>query len=365
MKISEVINHLETIAPPVLQESYDNTGLLTGTGEWQCTGIIIALDATLEVINEAISKGCNMVVAHHPIIFSGIKKLNGKNYVERSIINAIKNDIAIYAIHTNLDNILTGVNARIADKLGLIHRQILVPKQAVLRKLFVFVPTTHAESLRNALFEAGGGHISNYSECSFSSPGKGTFKAGENAHPFAGKMGERHSEDEIKLEIIFPYWLQANLLKAMIKMHPYEEVAYDIISLQNAHETTGSGLIGLLPEPMEEHAFLQFLKQAFNLQIIKHTLLLNKMVTRVAVCGGAGSFLVKEAFNMAADIYETSDMKYHEFFDANSQMVIADIGHFESEQFTIDLLYDILHEKFPTFAVQKTGIKTNPVHYFL
>ena len=365
MKISAVTTYLETIAPPSLQENYDNAGLLTGNANWECTGIITALDATEEVVIEAIEKKCNLIVAHHPIIFGGLKKITGKNYVEKTVIAAIKNDIAIYAIHTNLDNVLQGVNGRIADKLGLINCSILQPKNNTLKKLFTFVPVAAAEKVRNAIFDAGAGHISNYSECSFNTAGTGTFKPGDGTNPFIGKIGERRSEEEIKIEAIFPAWMERPIYDAMIAAHPYEEVAYDIISLENQQQQVGSGLVGELAAPVNETEFLELLKTIFGLSVIKHTALTGKMVKKIALCGGAGSFLIGAAISEGADLYLTSDVKYHEFFDANGRVVIADIGHYESEQFTIGLLFDILSEKFPTFAVLKTGVKTNPVQYFL
>ncbi len=364
MKIQDITSFLETIAPLSLQENYDNAGLITGNADWECTGIITSLDATEEVVMEAIEKKCNLIVAHHPIIFSGLKKINGKNYVENAVIAAIKNDIAVYAIHTNLDNVLKGVNGRMADKLGLINRRILQPKNNTLKKLFCFVPLEFAEKVRNAIFAAGAGQISNYSECSFNTAGKGTFKPGEGTTPFSGKIGERQWEDEIKMEMIFPAWQERNIYAAMIDAHPYEEVAYDIIALENHQLTVGSGVLGTLSKPVTEPAFLAFVKEQFNLPMVRHTPLTGKMVNTVALCGGAGSFLIGAAIAASADFYISSDIKYHEFFDANNRLVIADIGHYESEQFTIGLLFDILSKKFPTFAVLKTGIITNPVQYF-
>lgn len=365
MKIADIIALLESIAPPSLQESYDNAGLLTGNAGWACTGALCTLDATEEIVNEAIQRGCNLVVAHHPIIFGGLKKITGRNYVEKTIITAIKNDIAIYAIHTNLDNVIAGVNGMMADKLGLVNRKILMPKEATLKKLFTFVPVKQVEEVRAALFEAGAGHIGNYNECSFGVEGMGTFKGGEGTDPFVGKPGERHYEQELKIEVIFPGYLQTALIRALRTAHPYEEVAYDIVDVANTHPGIGAGLVGELPHAVTETAFLKQLKQAFGCRVIRHTALQGKPVRKVALCGGAGSFLVSKALGAGADIYITGDMKYHEFFDANGRLIIADIGHFESEQFTIDLLAGILQEKFPTFAVLKTALKTNPVHYFV
>ena len=364
MTIHDITSFLEKIAPLSLQENYDNAGLITGNANWPCTGIITSLDATEEIVLEAIEKKCNLIVAHHPIVFSGLKKVTGRNYVERTIITAIKNDIAIYAIHTNLDNVLTGVNGKIADMFGLINRQILQPKACVLKKLFTFVPEAHAEKVRSAIFAAGGGQISNYSECSFNSAGTGTFKASEGTNPFVGTIGERHSENEVKIEVVFPVWLEKPVLYGMLAVHPYEEVAYDIIALENTISAIGSGLVGELPMPETDQEFLQTIKEKFNLKVIKHTGLIGKPVKKVALCGGAGSFLVGAAISAGADFFISSDIKYHEFFDANGRLVIADIGHYESEQFTIDLLFEVLTEKFPNFAVLKTGLNTNPVQYF-
>lgn len=365
MKIREIINRLENIAPLSLQESYDNAGLITGNADWECEGILVSLDATEAVIKEAIEKNCNLVVAHHPIVFGGLKKITGKNYVERTVITAIKNDIAIYAVHTNLDNVIAGVNGKIAEMIGLANRQILSVKRGLLKKLVVFVPAAQAETVRTAIFNAGGGHIGNYSECSFNSNGEGTFRAGEGATPFAGTIGSRHTENEVRVEVIFQSWLERGLIKAMLAAHPYEEVAYDIIPLDTELTTTGSGIIGELATPMPETDFLSHIKKVFNVAVIRHTGLKGKIVKKVAVCGGAGSFLIKAAISAGADFYITGDVKYHEFFDADSSLVIADIGHYESEQYTISLLFDILKEKYPTFAVLKTEINTNPVHYFL
>jgi dinuclear metal center YbgI/SA1388 family protein len=365
MKISDVISFLESRAHPSLQEHYDNAGLVVGNKNWECKGIVCSLDATEEVIEEAVARNCNLVVAHHPIIFSGLKKINGKNYVEKTVITAIKNDIAIYAIHTNLDNVAEGVNGKISEMLGLENISILSPKQSTLKKLFTFTPVGKAEQVRSAIFEAGGGQIGNYVECSFNVEGSGTFKPKEGTNPYVGEVGKRHQENEIKIEVIFPAWLEDNVINAMKAAHPYEEVAYDIIHLGNSDRGIGSGIIGELSKAVNENDFLNHIKKTFDLQVIRHTALLNKPVKKIAVCGGAGSFLVPVALRAAADMYITADMKYHEFFDANGLMVIADIGHYESEQFTIDLLAEILEQKFPNFAVLKTQVKTNPVRYFV
>ncbi|MBK7561890.1 MAG: Nif3-like dinuclear metal center hexameric protein [Chitinophagaceae bacterium] len=363
MEIHEIISFLESQAPPSLQESYDNAGLITGQSGWECTGIICSLDATEEVVLEAVSKKCNLIVAHHPIIFGGLKKINGKNYVEKAIITAIKNDIAVYAIHTNLDNVIRGVNGKIASMLGLKNISILFPKENMGKKLFTFVPVEKAAAVRTAIFEAGGGQIGNYSECSFNAEGTGTFKAGEQASPFVGEIGKQHQEKEIKIEVIFPAFLEAKIIRALKMAHPYEEVAYDVIALSGSWPTIGTGIVGELPEAMDEMGFLTTMKRIFKIPVIRHSALLNKQIKKIAICGGAGSFLISKALAINADAYLTADIKYHEFFDAENRLLLADIGHYESEQFTINWLQEILEENFPTFAVLKTAVKTNPVHY--
>jgi dinuclear metal center YbgI/SA1388 family protein len=363
MKIKDITAYLESIAAPALQEDYDNAGLLTGDPDWECKGIICSLDCTEDIIAEAIEKKCNLVVAHHPIIFRGLKKINGKNYVERTVIKAIQHNIAIYAIHTNLDNVKHGVNGKIASILGLGDTEILSPKENTLCKLYTFVPLAQADQVRNAIFSAGGGHIGNYSECSFNAEGFGTFKAGENTHPFVGEKNSLHREPELKIEVVFPAWLQNRMVSAMKEPHPYEEPAFDMVSLQNPLEQTGSGLVGNMSAEMSEKEFLECLKSRFKTTLVKHSKLLNRKIRRVAVCGGAGSFLIHSAIAAGADAYVTADLKYHEYFEADGRLLLADIGHYESEQFTIELLHDILLRKLPTFAVLKTTQVTNPVNY--
>ncbi len=364
MKISTIISFLESLAHPTLQEKYDNAGLIIGDASRICSGILISLDSTEEVIKEAIARKCNLIIAHHPVIFGGLKRINGKNYVEKAVIAAVKNDIAVYAIHTNLDNVITGVNGRIADMLGLEDIRVLTEKPDTLKKLVTFLPVDHAEPVRNAIFAAGAGHIGNYSECSFNTEGTGTFRGEEGANPFVGEPGTRHYEKELRVETIFPAYLENKIIDALKEAHPYEEVAYDIMSLSNTDPAMGSGITGTLPAPMDEINFLTKIKEIFEVPVIRHTELLGKPVETVALCGGAGSFLISKALAAGADFYITADVKYHEFFDANDRMVIADIGHYESEQFTINLLLEVLEEKFPNFAVLKTEVDTNPVHYF-
>lgn len=363
MKIAEIIHCIESIAPLTLQEDYDNSGLLTGNPEWECRGVLCTLDVTEEVLHEAIARQCNCIVAHHPVIFRGLKKLTGTNLVERVIIGAIKADIAIYAAHTNVDNVISGVNGCIADQLGLNNRRLLAPRQGVLKKLYTFVPVEHLEQVREALFAAGGGNISNYSECSFTHEGTGTFKPAPGTNPYSGRIGQRQEEREIKVEVILPAYAERKVIAALLRSHPYEEVAYDLVSLDNLHQGTGSGLVGEI-NPMDEVAFLQLLRNQFRAAVVRHTAPAGKQIKTVAVCGGAGSFLVSNALSAGADVLVSADFKYHEFFLAEGRIMICDIGHYESEQFTTGLFVDILLQKFPTFAVLKSEVNTNPVRYF-
>ena len=364
MQIGTIINFLETIAPPSLQESYDNSGLLTGMPNWECTGALVSLDITDEVIDEAIGLKCNLLIAHHPLIFKGLKRLNGNDPVSRVIIRAIKNDLAIYAIHTNLDNVMEGVNGRIADLIGLEDRKILLPHPGRLKKLICFVPIDHLEQVRGAIFNAGAGQIGRYSGCSFSSEGTGTFTAGTGTHPFVGEIGQDHLEKEVRLEVVFPSHLERQVLAAMTTAHPYDEVAYDILSLDNTHLGIGSGITGILASSMKEEDFLGQIRDIFRIPAIRHSRFTSKLIQRVSLCGGAGSFLISKAIANESDIFLTADLKYHDFFEADGRILLADIGHFESEQFTSDLVYGLIKEKFPTFAVLKTGVLTNPINYF-
>lgn len=365
MKIKEITSVLEKAAPLSYQENYDNCGLITGDPDTECTGALCTLDTTPEIIEEAIKQNCNLIISHHPIVFKPLKKISADNYVEKTLRLSIRHDIAIFALHTSLDNVLCGVNHKIAEKIGLESLKILRPLPGTLMKLFTYVPIAYGPKLREALFAAGGGHIGNYSECSFNVRGTGTFKAGTGAVPFVGQIGIQHKEDEEKVEIVFPSYLKDTMIKTLRKNHPYEEVAFDIIELVNSNERVGSGIIGELAEPIEEIRFLENLSEIFGLSVIRHSPLLGKKIKKLALCGGAGSFLIRDAIQQEADALITSDVKYHEFFDAEGKILITDIGHWESEQYTPDLIIELLKTNFPTFAVRKSGIITNPVKYFL
>lgn len=364
MKLKEIINIIEDFAPPVLQESYDNAGLTVGDKNIAVTGALICLDVTELVIDEAVKKNCNLIISHHPLIFKGIKSITGRNEVERILVKAIKNDVAIYAAHTNLDNVIDGVNGMIASKLGLKDSKILRPQKEMLRKLVTFCPVDHADKVREALFTAGAGHIGNYDNCSFNLTGKGSFRGLEGSDPYVGKLGTIHFEEEVRIETIYPLFSESRILDAMFKAHPYEEVAYDIYPLGNDYHRVGSGLIGELEEEIDETEFLSQIKTIFDITCIRHSDLTGRRVKKVAICGGSGAFLIGDALRNEANVFLTGDIKYHDFFLAEGKLLIADVGHYESEQFTKELLYSILIKKIPNFAVLISEVRTNPINYF-
>lgn len=363
MQLAQIIQFLEQKFPLDLQESYDNAGLIYGRPEQEITGALVSLDCTEAIVDEAIETGCNLIIAHHPIVFKGLKKLNGKTYIERVVERCIQHQIAIYAIHTNLDNHHQGVNQKIASKLGLVNTRILKPMSKQLSKLVVYVPKTDFQKVDLAILGAGAGQIGKYSECHFRSEGIGTFTPGKDANPVIGTIHVREEVQEIKLEYVVSNHLISDVLTAMKQAHPYEEVAYELIALLNQHQDLGAGMVGELPEPIESLEFLKKIKDIFNCGCIKYTALVQPQIKTVALCGGSGSFLLPDAIRAKADLYISADFKYHEFFDAESKLIIADIGHFESEQYTSELLTEIIKENFPNFAIRLTKLNTNPVNY--
>ena len=363
MKIKEIITFLEEMAPLAYAEEFDNVGLLIGNANGNSTGILVCHDALENVIEEAITKKCNLIVCFHPILFAGLKKITGKNYVERAVIKAIKNDIAIYAVHSALDNHKEGVNKIFSDALGLINTKILIPKQNFIQKLVTYTIPENAEQLRNALFEAGAGKIGNYEDCSFNSQGIGTYMGNENSNPEIGEQFEFVEAKELKIEVVFEKHLQPKILKALFSNHVYEEIAYEIYDLQNAHQSIGLGVVGELKQPMNEKEFLNFVKEKMQCGCIRHSELLGKSIQKVAVLGGSGSFAIKNAIQASADVFLTADLKYHQFYEAESQLLLADIGHFESERFTKNYIVDFLKKKIPNFAIIFSEENTNPVKY--
>ncbi|NOR27144.1 MAG: Nif3-like dinuclear metal center hexameric protein [Lutibacter sp.] len=363
MIIKDITDCIEEISPLNYAESFDNVGLLVGSYSTKVTGVLVTLDTLEVIVDEAIEKNCNLIVSFHPIIFSGLKKLNGSNYVERVVLKAIKNDISIYAMHTALDNSFEGVNAKICEILGLQNKKVLIPQKNTIKKLTTYVPSNNAEEVRQALFNAGAGSIGNYDNCSFNTEGFGTYKGNENSNPVIGEKGKLHTENETFISVIFEKHKEKNILTALFNSHPYEEVAFDIVPLANLNQEIGLGMIGELQEKRSELDFLNFIKKTMNAKGIRHSKLIGKPVKKVAVLGGSGSFAIEKAINAGADMYITSDIKYHEFYKAENKLVIADIGHFESEQFTKNLLVDILTKKFLNFAIILSNRNTNPIYY--
>ncbi len=370
MTIRDVANTLEEIAPLNYAEDFDNVGLLVGSYDTEVEGILVTLDTLEETVEEAITKKCNLIVSFHPIIFSGLKKLNGNSYVERTVLKAIKNDIAIYAIHTALDNSKVGVSAKMCEVLGLKNPQTLIPKKSIIKKLTTYAPFAEADQLRDKLFEAGAGCIGKYNEASFNFHGTGTFKGGSEANPSIGKKEVQHREEEICIKVIFEAKDESAIIKALIENHSYEEVAYEIVTTENLHQDVGMGMIGEFDFPMEENDFLQFVKNTFKAGVIRHSIKRNKDIKKVAVLGGSGSFAISNAIRNGADAYISADFKYHDFFKAEGKILLADVGHYESEQFTKNLLVEYFTKKFTSFAPALPSGKvilsernTNPIYY--
>jgi len=364
MKIKEILQSLEQWAPLAYQESYDNCGIQAGNANQDVKGILITLDTIEEIIDEAIAKNCNLVIAHHPLLFKGLKSITGKNDIERALVKAIKHDITIYAIHTNLDHVANGVNLRICDRLGLVNIKTLVGKTGLLTKLQAYVPKKDKEQILTALFHAGAGDIGNYSSCAFRSEGIGSFLPNEQAKPHVGKALQMEYVEEVKIETVFPTHLKNQIVAALKQAHPYEEVAYDLFELENTWESVGSGMVGELPQTMPAEAFLKHVAQGMGINTFKYTHAFQGQIKKVAVCGGAGSFLLKNALQAGAQAFVSSDFKYHEFFDAEKDILVADIGHYESEVYTKELIYDFLIEKFTNIAILISQTNTNPVRYF-
>ena len=364
MKIKEIISRIEEFAPLSYQENYDNAGIQVGNIDAEVDSVLLTLDITEEVLKEAIEKKAGLIISHHPLIFGGIKKLTGKNSSERIILEAIKNNIAIYSAHTNLDSTWNGVNVILAKKLGLENISVLKPVSGTLKKLVTFVPSDHADKVREALFNAGAGQIGNYDSCSYNLEGNGTFRANEDASPFVGNVNELHTEKEVRIETIFPQHLKHKVVSALIKNHPYEEVAFDIYPLENDFGRQGIGAIGDLPEGVSEEEFLSLVKTKLNCQYIRHSPKSGKKIKKVAVCGGSGSFLIHDSIIKGASAFVTGDLKYHQFAEPEDRLLLVDAGHFETERHTVEIFYDFLTKNFPTFAFYFSEVNTNPVNYF-
>lgn len=363
MKIKDILHAIEQLAPLSLQESYDNSGVQIGDVNQEAKGALLCIDVTEAVVDEAVALGCNLIIAHHPLAFRSFKSLTGKNYVERCMIKACKYDIVVYAAHTNLDNALHGINYYLADMLHLQNVRILEPQKGKLLKFVTFVPHSHAELVRNALFNAGGGYIGNYDSCSYNVAGEGTFRAGQGSTPFVGEIGELHFESEVRIELVLPAYKQSDILRALIAVHPYEEPAYDFYSLENIWAQAGSGVVGTLPEAMDEEDFLYLLKDTFHLSSLQYSAFRGRSVRDVAICSGSGAFLIPKAMSYGADVFITGEAKYNDYYDVEDRLLLATIGHYESEIFTKNIFFDTISKKYPTFALYMSGFDVNPVNY--
>jgi dinuclear metal center YbgI/SA1388 family protein len=364
MKLKDLCSYLGSEVPLSLQEDYDNSGLQIGNHEREINSALITLDITEEVVEEAIALKCDLIISHHPLIFRGLKRITGKSFVERIISAAVRNDIAIYSAHTNLDNYSNGVSRKMAEKLDLNEITVLVPSENKLLKLVTFIPESHFEKVSNALFEAGAGVIGNYDRCGFSINGTGSFRGNENSNPFAGEKGKLHFENEIRFETILFSNLKDKVRNALIDAHPYEEVAYDFYALDNNNSGTGTGCSGKLKRPVSENEFLEILSSVFGSKGLRYSKPTGKQVSKVALCGGSGASFLNAAINSGADAFVTADVKYHDFFMTEKKLLLVDIGHFESEKFSVEILNDLIIKKFPKFAVRFSETNTNPINYF-
>jgi dinuclear metal center YbgI/SA1388 family protein len=364
MKVKQITSCIESFAPLPYQESYDNAGLQVGDPEQETGAVLLCIDVTEEVLGEALRLGAGLIISHHPVIFGGIKKLRGSNPAEKIVIKAVREGLSIYSAHTNLDAVYQGVNFRMAEKMGLGNVQVLSPVKGQLRKLVFFVPPDDAAAVREAIFEAGAGQIGEYDMCSFNTPGEGTFRGSDESDPYVGEKGIIHTEPELRVETIFPAEREKRILAALLSAHPYEEVAYDVYPLENVYDRAGAGAVGELEKALGEKAFLDLLKERFGIPVIRHSGLRGIKIRKVALCGGSGSHLLPQAIASGADAFVTGDIKYHPFFDAAGKILMTDIGHYESEQFTTEIFYDLLIKNFPTFAIHLTEVNTNPVNYY-
>jgi len=362
VRVADVVKVMETFAPISYQESYDNSGLIIGTNDTEVKGVLVCLDVTEDVLDEAIELGANMIISHHPIVFSGVKRFNGNGYVQRIVQKSIKNDLILYASHTNADSVLGGVNSKLAEIINLQDCKVLSPIKNDFFKLVTFIPTDHFSKVSNAVFDAGAGSIGNYDKCGFATDGQGSFRAGEDAKPFVGSKSELHFENETRFETVFPKYLKGAVINSLLNSHPYEEVAYDLYELHNYNYKVGLGIVGDLKEPMTYSEFIEFVKDKLHISAIKCTKFLDKKINRVAVCGGSGAFLLNDAIGSGADIFISGDFKYHQFFDADNRIVIADVGHYESEKHVKSVFYELLTKKITNFAVYISRINTNPIN---
>lgn len=364
MLIKEIIHHLQELAPLARQEDYDNSGLQVGRVDVDCSGALVCVDVTPAVVNEAIALGCNLIISHHPLIFKPLKHITGSSLTEQSVMIALSNNVTVYSAHTCLDNAPKGVSWKMAHMLGLEQVSVLQPQTNRMLKLSVFVPPTHADKLCESLFEAGAGHIGSYEHCVFRSQGCGSWRPLDGADPCIGTVGEVSSQPEVRLDMMLPVWKREAVEQALLAVHPYERPAYEFVAVRNSEPDAGSGAIGVLPEPMTAAQLALKIKDTFGSPVIRCSLMApESMVQKVALCGGSGASLISHAIAAGADVYLTSDTKYHDFVDYGKRILLVDIGHHESEQCTKSIFYHLIREIFPNFAVRYSQQDINPIKY--
>jgi len=361
MKIKEVILHLERKFPLYWQEEYDNCGVQCGDKEQEITGALVCFNFSEKAIEEAIARNANLIISHHPLIFKGLQKIEPTSPTGRMIFKAIQHKLVLYSMHTNIDNGIEGGNWLFAKKLGLKELKVLAPKEALFRKLVFYAPNGEEVPIIDALFTAGCGAVGNYINCSFRAEGKGTFQPLKSANPFIGQADVTEMVDEVRVEMIFPKAIQQKVIKTLYRHHPYEEPAFDIFALENSISQIGLGSIGTLPQSMRAEYFFDVMKKELNIEYFRISGKTDRTIQKVAVCGGSGSSFIRTAFAAGADIFITGDVKYHDFFSVDNQMIIADIGHFEGESFIKEIIYNELKENFSNFATiilegEKSGI---------
>lgn len=364
MTIKEVTQFLESRFPLYLQEDFDNCGVQCGNVNNEISGAMVCFEMTEKIIDEAISKNCNLVISHHPLILKrGITKIVPSDRVGAMICKALANNMVLYSMHTNIDSGEGGGNDVFAEKLGLSDVKVMAPVKGLYRKLVVNVPAEHSEKLKEALFKIGCGQQGNYQKCSYSTLGKGQFEPNGEAKPFIGTQNNLEKVEEERIEMIYPAYLQHAVIQAIYENHPYEEPAFDLFSLENTERKVGLGRIGELPEEMDCKEFFSYLKEKLNLEHLRYCGDEGKKIRRVAVCGGGGAGFIDTAIALNADAYVSGDFKYHDFFKSHSGTVLVDIGHYEGECFIKNIIFNLLKEKFTTFAVLSSEFENLNVKY--
>ncbi len=368
MTCKEIIKYFEEWAPKEIAWQKDNVGLQVGSLNNKLNNILLCLELHDQVIDDAIKKNCNLIISHHPLLFQPLKKIDLQNDKNSKLIEKlIKNNITLYSAHTNLDFTKEGVSFELAKKLKLNNIDFLVHQNSNQYKLSVFVPVDFVDKVANAIFENGGGRIGEYTNCSFRTKGNGTFKGSGNSNPYLGEKNKIELVEEIKLEVLVDSWKLKKILTAIFETHPYEEVAYDIYPLANSNKNYGAGTIGELDKPMHQKQFLDYVADNLKIKNFRYSKGNNK-IKKVALCGGAGSDLVKDALNSGADAFITADLKYHTFQDANEKILLIDAGHYETEIHSLDevkrkLSHYTIGKNINTKIFKYEG-STNPIFFY-